>query len=113
MPFAHDATFALEAATADELAAELDVVWKRAAWSERSRHFHAPWNPPTTFASKPPLDWNPATIEGEGLYVGNVLNIVSRNAQWWGEGDEKIDVLMPSATRTRSSSLASQSECAS
>lgn len=63
-------------------------------WTERTLYFNAHWK-----ADRPDerpgdrghaRDWNFITIEGRGLYVGNVYNIANPFIGWWGEGDERI-----------------------
>jgi hypothetical protein len=38
------------------------------------------------------IDVNYVTVEGKGVYVGDTLTIMNGDANWWGEGDEKIFV---------------------
>jgi hypothetical protein len=92
MPFQERARIALESAAPESQSAMLEVTSSAEPWTQASLHFHASWRAPETFASKPSHDWNLATIEGQGVYVGNVLNLINRNDAWWGEGDEKIYV---------------------
>jgi hypothetical protein len=92
MPFEHEARLALESTDTGTLEAQLEVTRCPQAWTDRSMYFNAQWHAPETFPSKPPRDWNMATITGDGIYVGNVLNVLNRNEGWWGEGDEKIYV---------------------
>jgi hypothetical protein len=92
MPFQRHARIALESADDGERMVHLQVVAAAEPWTERSLYFHARWHTPETFASRPEHDWNLATIEGAGMYVGDVLNVVNRVPSWWGEGDERIYV---------------------
>jgi hypothetical protein len=92
MPFAREAQLSVTSTGDGALPLELEVVSSDLPWTSRSLHFFAHWHAPETFASKPPHDWNLATLTGRGHYVGNVLNIINRNPSWWGEGDEKIYV---------------------
>ena len=61
-------------------------------WDERSMYFYADWRQERNIKTIPPQDWNYITLKGRGVFVGDVLSIVNRNAAWWGEGDEKIYV---------------------
>jgi hypothetical protein len=92
MPFRDRARISLQATGSVQTTATVEVVSSEYPWTDASLYFHAQWRAPETFQSKPSRDWNLATITGEGLYVGNVLNVVNRAASWWGEGDEKIYV---------------------
>jgi hypothetical protein len=92
MPFRERARISLRGAGGAPAAAVVEVVSGDYTWTDRSLYFHAQWRAPQTFPSKPSRDWNLASITGDGLYVGNVLNVVNRADSWWGEGDERIYV---------------------
>ncbi|MEM9196021.1 MAG: glycoside hydrolase family 172 protein, partial [Myxococcota bacterium] len=53
-------------------------------------YFHAWWHRSGAFQSVPRRDWNFVELQGSGVYVGNVLNVVNPTPVWWGEGDERI-----------------------
>lgn len=58
-------------------------------------YFHANWRQERmieTLGGRGTCDWNYAQLEGRGIFVGDVLSVVNRVPQWWGEGDEKIYV---------------------
>ncbi len=66
-------------------------------WEERSLYFHASWRQERNIYihDKPEegefcADWNFATIEGKGIYMGDVLSLFNHAPAWYGEGDEKI-----------------------
>ncbi|MDR1963136.1 MAG: DUF2961 domain-containing protein, partial [Planctomycetaceae bacterium] len=64
-------------------------------WNKRSMYFHADWRQQRqieTIAGKGTADWNYVTLNGKGVFVGDVLSVLNRNPAWWGEGDEKIYV---------------------
>jgi hypothetical protein len=62
-------------------------------WSDRSLYFHAKWRPRATVPTRPLRDLRFVAIEGQGLYVGNALNVTNPpGAMWWGEGDDKVYV---------------------
>jgi hypothetical protein len=90
MPFARQARIALAATGLHPNAATVEATSSPWPFEARSLYFHAHFRPPETFASKPSRDLPLLAIEGRGHYVGNVLNVVNRNAAWWGEGDEKV-----------------------
>ncbi|MBQ8046550.1 MAG: DUF2961 domain-containing protein [Prevotella sp.] len=39
-----------------------------------------------------PIDWNFITIDGRGVYVGDMLAVNNKLPNWFGEGDERIYV---------------------
>ena len=53
-------------------------------------YFHAGWRGQYPVKTRPRSDWNYVTLKGRGVYVGDALTIMNPEAQWWGEGDEKI-----------------------
>jgi hypothetical protein len=57
-----------------------------------SLYFHARHRPAAVVESQPPRDLRMISIEGQGIYVGDVFDIQNPNERWWGEGDEKIYV---------------------
>ena len=59
-------------------------------WDDRSMHFHANWRQQCPIPTLPCSDWNYITIDGQGVYVGDTLAVMNPEADWWGEGDEKI-----------------------
>lgn len=69
---------------------EIEVSTKPYQWDEVSLYFHANWHEEAPIKTNSPIDWNYISIEGKGVYAGDVLTIHSFSKGWWGEGDEKI-----------------------
>ena len=69
-------------------------------WDDRSCYFHAAWKQWAGIETQSnekakdrgAFDLNWITVEGRGLYVGDVLTLFNTANTWWGEGDEKIYV---------------------
>ncbi|MDR0810671.1 MAG: DUF2961 domain-containing protein [Paludibacter sp.] len=67
-------------------------------WQANSLYFHASWRQQTEIPltkwdnGSGYLDWNFATVNGRGVYCGDVLTLFNRSPRWYGEGDEKIYV---------------------
>jgi hypothetical protein len=61
-------------------------------FTPRSLYFHARYRSPESVDSQPPKDLRMISIEGEGVYAGDVFYFQNPNDKWWGEGDEKIYV---------------------
>jgi hypothetical protein len=69
-------------------------------WDQRSLYFNTSWKQWYKIVTKANThardhgasDLNWATIQGEGIYVGDTLTLFNGAASWWGEGDEKIYV---------------------
>lgn len=67
------------------------------AWDERSLYFHASWKQENGIRVEEQnrddvdyVEWNFATLEGRGVYRGDVLTLFNHTPAWYGEGDEKI-----------------------
>nr|WP_262915711.1 DUF2961 domain-containing protein [Niabella ginsengisoli] len=84
-----------------------DVSVTAYKWDDATMYFHttykyeenikdAKWDYDVTkVAAKDPaapIDWNFATINGKGVYMGNTLSINNRMNTWYGEGDAKAYV---------------------
>ncbi len=69
-----------------------EVSVKKYEWDNQSMHFGAAWKQHTNIPSKPNKDINYVTLQGKGMYVGDVLTLFDTHKDWWGEGDEKIFV---------------------
>lgn len=65
-------------------------------WKTNTLYFHTDWkqerNIPLRNDEKECIDWNFTTIEGRGVYMGDVLSLFNHAPSWYGEGDEKIFV---------------------
>jgi hypothetical protein len=61
-------------------------------FTPKSLYFHARYRAPAPADSQPPRDLRMISIEGQGLYAGDVFGFRNPNDKWWGEGDEKIYV---------------------
>ena len=66
-------------------------------WDNRSLYFHSSWRQETGIyvhdnydEAEKCIDWNFATIEGRGIYKGDLLSLFNHAPRWYGEGDEKI-----------------------
>ena len=54
-------------------------------------YFHAKWRT-ADMKTRPFHDWTYCDLKGKGVFVGDMLSIMSPVKAWWGEGDEKIFV---------------------
>jgi hypothetical protein len=72
--------------------AEGSVLVDDLPFTRESLYFHARHRPAAVVDSQPPRDLRMISIEGTGVYAGDVFGIQNPNDKWWGEGDEKIYV---------------------
>ncbi|GMV99376.1 MAG: hypothetical protein AMXMBFR84_05150 [Candidatus Hydrogenedentota bacterium] len=92
MPFQLSAKFVLtnlgaQPITVTGLFSQVDYEW-----SPQSMHFNAKWRAEFPIPTQPRQDWNYVTIDGQGVFVGDMLHVSNPVKDWWGEGDEKIYV---------------------
>jgi len=92
MPFRGKATLKLTNRSSVAAAISGEVKTVKRDWTANTMYFHAKWNADWDIPVRPRQDWNFVTLEGKGVYVGNMLHIVNPVSSWWGEGDEKIYV---------------------
>lgn len=103
MPFEREVTIVVHNLGDQPVQIEGKVTHSDWKWDDRSMHFHATWRQlteietpgnhyPTEMSTPYAIDVNYVTVEGQGVYVGDTLTVMNGDANWWGEGDEKIYV---------------------
>ena len=93
MPYSSDAEISFHALGDQEAKVTLyPLVVSPWSWDERSMYFNATWHQTRNIPTRPVIDWNYISLQGKGVYVGDVLSLVNYHSRWWGEGDEKIFV---------------------
>jgi hypothetical protein len=97
MPYREAASIAL--VNEGKLSANIEVSLRLSPvrWDERMLYFYASWRQERgiKLSNNPDdnentIDWNFATINGKGVYKGDVLTLYNHSLEWYGEGDEKI-----------------------
>jgi len=101
MPFEKECSISILNSGDQEIRIGGDILTGDWHWDERSMHFGASWHQFTGIFTREgmtktdpgsPFDVTYTTLEGEGVYVGDVLTLFNTTYMWWGEGDEKIYV---------------------
>lgn len=103
MPFEREATISVHNYGDQPVQIEGKISHSDWDWNERSMHFHSTWRQLTEVETRgnhypndmdrpDAIDVNYVTVDGKGVYVGDTLTIMNGDANWWGEGDEKIFV---------------------
>ncbi len=97
MPYKKDGAVKLINASGTDIKASIHVNISPLKWDDRSLYFHASWRQETGIyihdkpeEDKNCIEWNFATIEGKGVYRGDLLSLFNHAPAWYGEGDEKI-----------------------
>jgi hypothetical protein len=91
MPCARTARCQLENHGKTVVIGDLHYFVEPYRWTDRSMHFHAKWRT-GTMKTRPFRDWTYCDLKGQGVFVGDALNVFNPSPAWWGEGDEKIFV---------------------
>jgi len=87
MPFRESARIALTNMGRQDVRFSYQVTWTKEPVPDEEAQFHARWRreaPCETF------DYPLIEAQGQGHFVGVVLNVDYPNPHWWGEGDEKV-----------------------
>ncbi len=96
MPYRETATIALVNEGNQPAGVELSACLSTLEWDDRMLYFHASWKEEKGIpVSDNPedgatMEWNFSTINGKGVYKGDVLTLFNHSPEWYGEGDEKI-----------------------
>ena len=91
MPYRKTAVLELRRVSGPGVEASGRIVEEPRPWDDGSLLFHARWRA-AEIATEPPRDWRLLSVQGKGIYAGNVFNVANPVRAWWGEGDEKIYV---------------------
>lgn len=92
MPFQKSWKVSLENEGKEAITAAIIVRTEDFKWDDRSMYFHCNWRQQREVPTRPMIDWEYIKLQGEGVFVGDVLTVLNRVPDWWGEGDEKIYV---------------------
>lgn len=98
MPFKNSAEIRLQNISKVASDASIQAESVSYDWNDKSLYCHVshraekgiPVSP--DYDSDDNLDWNFMTINGRGVYVGDLLSLNNHAIDWYGEGDEKIFV---------------------
>jgi len=96
MPYQKNAIIELENIFEFPVEIKLEAQSTPWDWTPNTLYFHTSWkqqkNIPLNneYDSNKNLDWNFITIEGRGVYLGDLLTLYNYAPDWYGEGDEKI-----------------------
>jgi hypothetical protein len=96
MPFQTEASISITNLGEQEVKVQdLNVYLAPWQWDARSMYFGGSWKQwydKATLSGPTKEDLTFTTLEGKGVYVGDLVTIYNNIAAWWGEGDEKIYV---------------------
>ena len=96
MPYQNHAEITLVNYSEQTVKVDLRANTNNYTWRANSLYFHTSWRQqneiPLTNQWENCFDWNFATLNGRGVYCGDVLSLFNHSPRWYGEGDEKIYV---------------------
>jgi hypothetical protein len=96
MPYQNSGEIRIANYSGQEINIDLQANTDEYSWQDNSLYFHASWKQqveiPLTNQWENCIDWNFATLNGKGVYRGDVLTLFNHSPRWYGEGDEKIFV---------------------
>lgn len=97
MPFRKDAVVSVCNDWNSSVDASIEIIEDAYDWTEgASLYLHCAHHGQNGIPLSPDydrndnLDWNFATLNGRGIYVGDILAVNNHAIDWYGEGDEKI-----------------------
>ncbi len=92
MPFKKTCDFQVRNVGEETIKVRTATISKPWQWDDCSMYFHCNWRQQREIPTRPMIDWEYIKLQGEGVFVGDVLTVYNRVPEWWGEGDEKIYV---------------------
>lgn len=96
MPFQNEAEIKITNYGDQEVSIkDVEIYTDDWTWDDRSMYFGGTWKQfykKQTGGREEPEDLNFVTLEGKGVYAGDLVTLYNDAAAWWGEGDEKIYV---------------------
>lgn len=96
MPYRKTGTLTLKNLNTRPVEVTLNATVSKLPWDKRSLYFHSSWKQERGIMihkwDEGDLckDWNFTTIQGKGVYKGDLLSLFNHAPAWYGEGDEKI-----------------------
>lgn len=96
MPYRESASISVSNSGREQVNVRIIANMDTYKWDSSSLYFHCshrfqkeiPLN--NNYDTMDNLDWNFMTINGRGMYVGDLLSVNNHAIDWYGEGDEKI-----------------------
>lgn len=94
MPYRENAVICICNLSDSECHVSLETQTTDYDWDNSSMYFHTSWKHesdlPFNKWDNGQYDWNFTTLNGRGVYRGDVLSLFNHSRLWYGEGDEKI-----------------------
>lgn len=96
MPYREDGSITIANGGKSEVSVSAEIITGEYAWKDNSMYFHCSSHSEdgipvsNQYDSDDNLDWNFTTIDGRGVYCGDLLTLYNYCVDWYGEGDEKI-----------------------
>lgn len=96
MPYKDSAIVTLNNISDIASTVQVEVWVKTHEFTDKTLYFHSSWRQecglPVSNIHAECREWDFATLNGRGIYRGDVLTLFNYSEKWYGEGDEKIYV---------------------
>lgn len=90
MPYKNSAEITLENISEYTATATIEAFISDWQWYDNTLYFHASWRQENNLLTNAGNEYNMGTIQGRGIFKGDVLSLYNHTPRWYGEGDEHI-----------------------
>lgn len=90
MPYRRNAHIEVENISENSAKIKVEACTSTWKWYENTLYFHAGWKQENGLETNKGLDYNMGTLQGRGVFKGDMLSLYNHSPRWYGEGDEHI-----------------------
>ena len=90
MPYRREASIKVENISGNSAKIKIEACISAWKWYANTLYFHAGWKQENGLETNRGLDYNMGTLQGRGVFKGDMLSLYNHCPRWYGEGDEHI-----------------------
>lgn len=90
MPYRREASIEVENISGNSAKIKIEACISAWKWYANTLYFHAGWKQENGLETNRGLDYNMGTLQGRGVFKGDMLSLYNHCPRWYGEGDEHI-----------------------
>lgn len=90
MPYRQKANIEIENISENTANIKIEACVSAWKWYANTLYFHAGWKQENGLETNRGLDYNMGTLQGRGVFKGDMLSLYNHCPRWYGEGDEHI-----------------------
>ncbi len=90
MPYRRKACVEIENFSGNSAHIQMEACISAWKWYANTLYFHAGWRQENGLETNQGLDYNMGTLQGRGIFKGDMLSLYNHCPRWYGEGDEHI-----------------------